>query len=88
MQDLKPAAPAPIGRTPFDRWCWERGLELKEIGEAIGCSHEHVRAIRKPFGHPDRRVPSSRVMATIVEWTGGEIKPADFYPPELSADAA
>ncbi len=58
---------------------------LREVAEAIGSSHEQVRRMRLPFGHPDRRVPDPELMARIVAWTGGEITPADFYPAQLSA---
>lgn len=74
----------PIPRPKFAQFIWERGLELREVGDAIGCSHEMVRRMGLPFGHPRRRVPGEDLMASIVKWSDGEIRPSDFYPPELS----
>jgi hypothetical protein len=63
---------------------WVRQMKLKAVAEAIGCSHEQVRLMTLPFDNPRRRVPGAELMARIVAWTGGEITPADFYPPHLN----
>jgi hypothetical protein len=80
--------PAEIGRNKFDEWCWKRGLELKPLDAELGCSTETVRRIRLPFSDPGRRVPCDELMARIVEYTGREIGPADFYPPHLRGAGA
>lgn len=77
------ALPALIGRNKFDEWCWLRGLELKPIADALGCSVETVRRIRLPFSHRDRRVPNDDLMPRIVTFTHGMVGPPDFYPPHL-----
>lgn len=88
--------PAEIGRNKFDEWCWRRGLDLRGVSDALrqgaialgrdpklAPSIETVRLIRLPFTDPRRRVPAEPLIALIYAWTGGEIIPADFYPPQL-----
>ena len=77
------ALPAEVGRNKFDEFCWRRGLELKPVADALGCSIETVRRIRLPFSHPDRRVPNDELMPRIVNFTQGLVGPPDFYPPHL-----
>lgn len=79
-----PAAPEPVSRPRLARFIWERGLTLKEAARPLGCSYEQLRLICLPFGHVDRRVPRDALLARIVNWTGGEITAADFYPPHLT----
>ncbi len=74
-------APEPVLRPAFARWVWERKLELKEVGAAVGCSAENVRRIIMPFSERRRRVPGPALMARIIDYTNGEITPADFYAP-------
>lgn len=76
---MPPKTPPIVPRPRLAAYIFERALELKTVGEAIGCSGEQVRLICLPFGHPKRRVPRTDLMARIVAWTGGEITPADFY---------
>ena len=80
--NLKP--PKPVDRPKLARYMWDRHLLLKQVAAAIGCSHEQVRLMCLPFGDARRRVPVEGLMARIVEWTDGEIRPADFYPPDLN----
>jgi hypothetical protein len=77
----------PVARPKFAAFIWERQMELKAVAEAIGCSHEQVRLMSLPFGHPRRRVPGEALMGRIVRWTDGEITPADFYPANLTVPA-
>jgi hypothetical protein len=81
-------APLPIGRCPLDRFCWERDLKLQDLAAAWGCSHEHARKICLPFRHPDRRPPSPELIERIFDWSGGEIRSADHYPPRLAGAPA
>lgn len=77
-----------VPRPALAHWIWMRDLTLAEAGEYFGCSHEHIRAICRPFGDPRRRVPSEKLMARIVERTGRQIGPPDFYPPNVQSRAA
>lgn len=74
---------APVPRPAFARWCWERDLKLKEVGEDIGCSYEQVRLICLPFTDPKRRTPDEALIRRIYEYTGGEIGITHWYPAEL-----
>lgn len=74
---------APIARPAFARWCWERDLKLKEVGDDIGCSYEQVRLICLPFNDPKRRTPDELLIRRIYEYTGGEISVTHWYPAEL-----
>lgn len=79
---------SPIARPQLAAFIWARDLDLKAVGEAIGCSYEQVRLICLPFGDARRRVPGEALMARIVKWTDGQIRPADFYPPALNTGPA
>jgi hypothetical protein len=83
-----PPAPAQIERNRFDEWVWRRDLKLRQVADALGCSVEHARAIRLPFGHEGRKVPGPELMEKIVAWTDGEVTAVDFYPPHLRGGAA
>lgn len=63
-------------------------MTLAEVGAVFGRTPEWVRLVTLPFGDAKRRVPSAEDIARAFEWSGGEIKPADWYPPELSRDAS
>lgn len=76
-------APPPRPRPRLAAFIFDRGLDLKDVGDAIGCSHEQVRLICLPFGDPKRRVPGAELMERIVLWTNRAVTPSDFYPPEL-----
>lgn len=83
------SAPAPsrraIPRPAFARWIWERGYTLKEIGDAIECSYEHVRLICLPFVDAKRRVPEQELMRRIHAFTEGEIGFESWYPADLQS---
>ncbi len=78
----KPALPpAPVQRTPFDRWLWERDISNVAAGERLGRHEVTVARWRLPFSSEKRRIPDAAVIRDIEEWTQGEVGPADFYPP-------
>lgn len=80
--------PAPLPqRTKFDRWLWERDITNAVAAKQLGCVGETVRRYRLPFDDADRRIPDQLMLGKIHTLTGGAIKPADFYPPELTAGA-
>lgn len=81
---LVPKTPAIVERPAFARWIWERDLDLREVGEAIGCSYEHVRRMCLPFADKARKVPTDEtLLRNIVAYTAGEIGVGDFYPADL-----
>ena len=71
----------PISRPRLAAFLALRGIELRQAGQAIGCSGEKVRLMCLPFGHPRRQAPGPKLIDRIVEWTAGEITLADFDPP-------
>ncbi|MDR3513752.1 MAG: hypothetical protein P4L73_19115 [Caulobacteraceae bacterium] len=75
----------PITRPKLARWLFERGLKRRDAAAPLGVTPQAVGRYIRPFGDPLRQVPGLEVMERVVAWTGGEIRPADFYPPELSA---
>lgn len=75
-------------RPAFALWLWQRDILLREAGDALECSYEQVRVICLPFDDSGRRVPSPALIERIVEYTGGEITAADFYPPHLVKSTA
>lgn len=77
-------APDIVRKPKLALFIFERDLTLHAVGEAIGCSHEHVRRLCLPFGDPRRRVPDDALMKEIVRWTNGQIGPADFYDLETA----
>ena len=79
------STPKPLERPALAHWLWVRGILLREAGVVLECSYEQVRVICLPFGDENRRVPGEALLERIVEWTGGEITAADFYPPRLTA---
>lgn len=82
-----PPAPDPLHLPKFALWCFQRGLKLAEIAEALDCSHETARRLQMPFGEKRRCIPKQDLMNRLVHWTGGEIQPADFYPTPSQAAA-
>lgn len=96
--------PPDIGRSPFDEWCWRRGLELRDVADGLALaavdirrqtgreirapSIETVRRIRLPFTDGARRVPASDVVELIHRFTAGEITAGSFYPEHLRGAAA
>lgn len=78
-RELPPIKPRP----KFAQWLWERDIILREAAGQLECSYEQVRVICLPFEDPSRRVPSEALIERIVEYTGGQITAADFYPARL-----
>lgn len=70
-------------RPKFALWLWERDIILREAAGELECSYEQVRVICLPFEDQNRRVPGEALIERIVEYTGGQITAADFYPPHL-----
>lgn len=73
--------PEPIGRPALALFLWERGVQFRPAGKAIGKSHEYVRLICLPFGDPRRLIPDAETAEKIREWTGGAVAPDSFDPP-------
>lgn len=80
-------APPAENRPKLWRYYRERHLSREEVGQAFGRTAEWVRLVCLPFDNPNRRVPSLDDVTRAHEWSGGEIKPSDWYPPELSEAA-
>lgn len=76
--------PEPAARPKLWRYYRERQMTLSEVGAVFGRTAEWVRLVTLPFDDPKRRTPALEDIARAHEWTGGEIGPADWYPPELS----
>lgn len=77
--------PAPISRPKLALWMFERNLRAPDIADLIGVSSEAVRKYCLPYDDVSRQVPGLAILEKIVALTGGEVRPADFYPPHLSA---
>lgn len=77
-----------VSRPALARWLWERNIDWRRAGEAFDAHPETVRCWCLPFVDDDYRVPRNRSLRRIQEETGGEVTPADFYPPELTGEAA
>lgn len=76
-------APKALVRPSLAKFIWERGLDYRAAGEALGRTGEWVRLVCLPFNDPRRRVPETEDMRRIFDWSGGQIAPADFYPEDL-----
>ncbi len=79
--------PAPANRPKLWRYYRDRGMTLAEVGAVFGKTAEWVRLVTLPFGDPKRRVPAADDVEAAFNWSGGEITPADWYPPSLRAPA-
>jgi len=75
---------SPICRPAFAVWLYARGISREQAAGALDLSPITVQRYCLPFDNDDRRIPPPAVLERIVDWTGGEITPADFYPPHLS----
>lgn len=84
MTQTPPIRPRPL----FARWLFERGLDNRQAGELFDASHETMRRVCLPFEDTLRRVPNAALMERIFTRTFGQVPPASFYPPEMSAAAA
>lgn len=84
---MQTTSPKLIERPLFARWMWDRGLELRPVAEALGCSAEQVRLISLPFEDAKRRVPGADLMERIFKFTEGAVTPADFYPEHIRRPA-
>lgn len=71
--------PRIIPRPKLALWMFLRGLKLRDATQPLGVQAEQVRRYCLPFGDPLRVVPPAAVMTKIVQWTAGEVGPADFY---------
>lgn len=81
----EPEAPEAAARPKLAAWLPAHGHNFRTAAEALGVSSEAVRLWCLAFDDPNRRVPTPSLMERIVEWTGGEVTPADFYPQRLNA---
>jgi hypothetical protein len=81
-------APDPLIRPKFARFIWERDLTDREAADQLGRSRGWVQLLCLPFDDPRRRIPSAADVELIFDWSRGEIGPADWYPPRLSAPPA
>lgn len=80
----EPTAPPPEIRPKLWRFYRERNLSAVQVGRVCGRTREWVRLITLPFDDPKRQTPSPDDIAKLHDWSGGEIGPADWYPPRLS----
>lgn len=71
-------------RPKFWRWCRDPDSR-RDVATVFGRTPEWVRLITLPFDDAKRRRPSADDVARIHRWTGGQVGPADWYPPELSS---
>lgn len=75
-------------RPKLASYLFERGLRAVDVAGHLGVQANQIRRYCMPFGSTLRAIPSIPVMEKVVEWSGGEITPADFYPPHLNQPAA
>lgn len=83
----EPAPPAPENRPKMWRFYRERNMTLTELARVFDRTKEWCRLITLPFDDPRRRIPSAEDIERAFDWSGGEITPADWYPPRLSPAA-
>ncbi len=80
-----PEAPPPVRPRPrLARFMFERDVRAPLAAKALGISEQHVHNITRAFDDPRRKTPSAELMMRIAAWTGGEVGPADFYPPSVN----
>lgn len=77
---LAERAPDVVQRPKLAVWMFARGLRMPAAARTLGVSTEQVRRWCAAFDDPIRRIPRPEMMRRIVDWTGGEVTPADFYP--------
>jgi len=67
---------------------YRRGLRLTraEVGAIVGVSAVQIGRYELPFGDSRRQIPREEVIRRIWDWSGGELRPADFYPQELTRE--
>lgn len=75
-----PPAPKALRRPAWAKWLWERNIQTRPAGEAIGKSHEWVRLSCLPFDDPRRAVPDEATAARIEAYTQGAVPPESFSP--------
>jgi hypothetical protein len=83
MDRLPPQCPRPR----FALLLFLSDVDYQQAAQALESSRETIRLICLPFSDPRRRVPNRRLMSRIIEWTRGEVHPADFYE-AIQRDAA
>lgn len=81
-----PLSPQPVMRPSLARWMFERDLKLKDATAPLGVQTEQVRRYCLPFDDPMRCVPTPKVMARIIAWTGGAVRADDFYTPHIRGE--
>lgn len=74
-------APAPVLRPKLATWLFERGIKPAVAARTLGVGREQARRYCLPFGDPLRAIPRQDVIQRVVDWTRGEVTPADFYAP-------
>lgn len=77
-------APQPVLKPKLAAWMFERNIAQRAAAAVLRCSKQTISNITQPFGSPARTVPHEDLLGRIVEWTGGEVTAADFYPPHLN----
>lgn len=58
----------------FDKWIEKEGKTIADVARDFSCRHGVVR--RWCLG---LAIPRPEMMAKIVEYTGGQVQPNDFY---------
>lgn len=76
-----PEPPAEIRRPALAHYLWNRGIELREAGAAIGRSHTAVANYCRPFGDARRVEPDPATAKRIELWTRGEVPASSFKGP-------
>ncbi len=80
-----PPPPAPKPRPKWALFLWLRGLTPDDVTPLLGRSREYMRQLGLPWTDAKRAEPTQEEIARIAEWTGGEIGPADWAPPDITA---
>lgn len=70
-------------RPDLDRWLRDRGLGVSALAERWRITPQGASRYLLPFEHPRRIVPTEAQMADVLDWTGGEVTAAHWYPPHL-----
>jgi hypothetical protein len=70
-----------VGRTPFDRWLWDRDVSNVEAARLLGRHPMTIARWRLPFSDDRRRTPDRNAVRDIISLTDGEIGRRHFDPP-------
>lgn len=71
-------------RPKLASWIANEKLTLVAVGAVIGVGPQQVRHYCRRWDDPKRQIPRQDVLERIVQWTGGAVTAADFYPPHLN----